>query len=401
MAAAHSDLVRTNAALLTSADAIAERVRREFESLLEQERGHVTRWEWASYEADWHEPSPLRLRTFPRLARRPKWFGLRYGFDADGRLRVVLEVTSKATGDELTSATFWIDQDGTTWEVLAYRERLGPDAPWVLTRLRTTRCLGGRVVDVLARHLFNGADGSSTTHYTYDEDRVVEIIDVRSWEDGRQRCETQHVEYDDDGNVLRILTSGVNEAGEHEDFGVTYRRQVPKAGRQARQRLRARLVELARDWAHGHADGDAYALALVYNRDAAQHLPPGIAVGTWSRLRSNAVSGDFDPALDAWNPAEFASFDPTPSVPDTVLDDCEILNQKWELVGDEEGPRKLLMQVAADLRKLDWSGVAAEASPFAIFAIDSELEDLDRNLRPALSRADRAAFRDRVSHTSR
>jgi hypothetical protein len=128
-----------------------------------------------------------------------------------------------------------------------------------------------------------------------------------------------------------------------------------------------------------------YCLALCYDPES-ECLPPLIGIGL-ERERQAWVEEHGRRARDfIWNPAEFAHFDtPALSLDDPELESaCGRLNDELETKGSWEPARKLLNNVAAQLRETDWGGKIDTTPDFVAYAVDLELSDLNRNLKASL-----------------
>ncbi len=57
------------------------------------------------------------------------------------------------------------------------------------------------------------------------------------------------------------------------------------------------------------------------------------------------------------------------------------MNRELGYKGSNEPARKLIIQVAADLAKVDWSGKLNTTEDFIVYAVDTDLADLRKNLK--------------------
>ncbi len=60
---------------------------------------------------------------------------------------------------------------------------------------------------------------------------------------------------------------------------------------------------------------------------------------------------------------------------------CDLYNRELEYKGSNEPARKLILQVAADLARMDWNGKLKTTDDFIIFAVDTDGADLKKNLK--------------------
>ena len=56
-------------------------------------------------------------------------------------------------------------------------------------------------------------------------------------------------------------------------------------------------------------------------------------------------------------------------------------NRELEHDGSDEPARKLILQVAADLAKMDWKGKLNTTEDFIVYAVDTDMADLRKNLK--------------------
>jgi hypothetical protein len=95
--------------------------------------------------------------------------------------------------------------------------------------------------------------------------------------------------------------------------------------------------------------------------------------------------GDRYAKLDIWQPESFSNF----ATDKTILMDrdksldraCHLYNRELEYKGSDEPARKLILQVAADLAKMDWKGKLNTTDDFIIYAVDTDGADLRKNLK--------------------
>jgi hypothetical protein len=110
-----------------------------------------------------------------------------------------------------------------------------------------------------------------------------------------------------------------------------------------------------------------------------------LGLGTIRELhewRASATDGPLH--LTVFNPAEFACFDTEPAElteDAALLDAYQALNQEWVSTDDDRQPRQLLVAVAKRLAQQTWDQLPTGPDGFAIYAVDLELTDLERNLK--------------------
>lgn len=190
--------------------------------------------------------------------------------------------------------------------------------------------------------------------------------------------------YAEDGELLMIS------AGEGPDVErVVYRRRARVATARAVRLVREELPERIAAWARRTAPSEAlYCLAISYAEHYNHPMPPSLGLGTLRELhewRASSTGGELH--LTVCNPAEFACFDTEPA---ELIDDAELLdayqalNQEWASTDDDRQPRQLLVAVAKSLSRRTWDQFSLGPDGFAIYAVDLELADLERNLRASV-----------------
>jgi hypothetical protein len=163
---------------------------------------------------------------------------------------------------------------------------------------------------------------------------------------------------------------------------VVWRRRAGGEVRDARRRIERELPDRLLQWASRNAPRDTFAIALLYSFEGPT-VPPAIGAGT-ERDRQ-ALAGDAD-ASRVWNPAEWQQLNTEPAeLLADGLDECwRVLQQEWEVTAFDKEPRALLLKALRDLatERLEAAGLPRSV---VVFAVDDELEDLDRNLSKAMS----------------
>jgi hypothetical protein len=150
--------------------------------------------------------------------------------------------------------------------------------------------------------------------------------------------------------------------------------------------VRGELPERIAAWVRRTAPAEAlYCLAISYSEHYNHPMPPSLGLGTLRELREWRASSTGGPLeLTVFNPAEFACFE---TEPPELIDDADLrdayqaLNQEWASTDDDRQPRQLLVAVAKSLSARTWDQLPTGPDGFAIYAVDLELADLERNLR--------------------
>jgi hypothetical protein len=129
-----------------------------------------------------------------------------------------------------------------------------------------------------------------------------------------------------------------------------------------------------------------YCVALAYDGEGNDALGPCLGIGLDSERQKWLAEKGKDAWQMVWNPAEFKNYEK----PNTQLEDEDLENASEWLNGalSERSPApviKLLVEVAAELEKLDWAGIINATPDFVVYAVDFELGDLKKNLKKIVS----------------
>lgn len=126
-----------------------------------------------------------------------------------------------------------------------------------------------------------------------------------------------------------------------------------------------------------------YCVALAYDGEGNEALPPCLGIGLESERNGWLKAHGKDAKHTIWNPAEFKHYekDHTQLDDDELGEACEWLNGELENKGSHAPAKRLLVEVAAELNKLDWSKIAKVTPDFVVYAVDFELGDLNKNLK--------------------
>jgi hypothetical protein len=236
--------------------------------------------------------------------------------------------------------------------------------------------------DLIVDHALRGQDGWWYEVYRRDNRSriaVIECVQFNPFYHESPASSLVHVEYGRDG-LLEAIVETWERGGEE----VLYRRptETPEGVLVSHivERLAAAIPRAAASLARGER---AYCVALEWNEESDYRVPPSIAVGLdeqrqeWLAERGTAARdliwslGDFVARSDAW-------------LDDPELEAaCEELrlrlrqSEKWTLVP------KLLAEVTARLRELEWSRILDTTDDFVVFETDTEGLALRRALKKA------------------
>jgi len=128
-----------------------------------------------------------------------------------------------------------------------------------------------------------------------------------------------------------------------------------------------------------------YCLALNYDCEGNPLLLPELGIGLDSERKARLKFRSRDARRAIWEPEEFSLF----ANDHTALQDrdreldraCDLFNDELEFKASDEPARKLILQVAADLAKVDWTGKLNITDDFIVYAVDTYGNDLRKNLK--------------------
>lgn len=138
-----------------------------------------------------------------------------------------------------------------------------------------------------------------------------------------------------------------------------------------------------------------YCVALVYDDEGNDALPPSIGIGLASeRKRWRQEHGKRAPEL-IWNPAEFHHHGKSHTqLSDEALEEaCDYLNGKWTEGGSSAPAAKLLVEATIELNRADWPASVQRTDDFLVYAIGLEGSGLRKNLKAVLGAEKLAAFK--------
>lgn len=242
--------------------------------------------------------------------------------------------------------------------------------------------LGGQLTDVF--------------EVTLSEGRIVRVEHLME-----QSCDWKTIEWE--GDKVRKVTLGMHGRKPHQE--ITYdkkgkviddidlsepikRKPLPKGvtmnslAKEIRKRLAAVVVQTITE---AKVKEPAYCLALNYDCEGNPLLLPEPGIGLESERQAILKRGGRDAKLDTWQPENFSLF----AKENTILMDrdkkldraCDLYNRELEYKGSDEPARKLILQVAADLAKVNWKEKLNTTDDFIVYAVDTYGADLKKNLK--------------------
>lgn len=345
---------------------------------LRKAESHVVGWEWSTDLARW-VPEPYyheRIGT-PRGHRlKSEPVGLddvaRYGFDVDGLLRVG-EIHRRDRTRTTVIAT--PDQDRALRHIFDERD--------VLVAVQLYELERGRAVSG-----YHYSAGGQWTWSEFDYDTATGLPVRMRWggsPEGFDEHTAQvrvagsiaHFEHDEQGKLVRIV--GRNQLPGEPDLVLYKRRRKGVSRRELARRVADQLTEAVPAAVDSASLREpVWCLALHY--DPGAPLPPSVVLGA-------------EPEL---NPAEWEAARRLELDEPQLLESCAELWSEWG--GEDSGPalaRRLLNGVAKRLNELDWSDLVSAEEAFFVYAVDLELEDLERNLERSLTRTQLGMLRRR------
>jgi hypothetical protein len=143
------------------------------------------------------------------------------------------------------------------------------------------------------------------------------------------------------------------------------------------------LVVIPEVVAAAHITEPVYALALTYDGEGNDLLPPFLEIGfeaqraTWTAKK---IKGRW---VKTWNSGEHKSDQHRHIELDDeeLIEACEYLSRLFEQGASQAPAKKFLLNIAAELGKMDWTGKLNPTPDFIVFAVDFEMADLKKNLK--------------------
>jgi hypothetical protein len=161
-----------------------------------------------------------------------------------------------------------------------------------------------------------------------------------------------------------------------------------------RERLSLLVPELVRK---AGITGPFYCVALAYDGEGNDVLPPVIGIGLESeRVRWSAEHGTAAKEW-IWNPANFCHYEkPETQLQDDVLEEaCDLFNSHLAERDGLTPAVRLLVEVATQLNNTPWPDDVRRTADFVVYAVDLELADLRKNVKASISPERFADLKDR------
>jgi hypothetical protein len=288
---------------------------------------------------------------------------LEYGYDAEGHIVVARrhhhgsrhEDLYFRQGDRVESVRFGIHRV----DALSSDTYVAPEV------LHEYRYYDGRVMGYRS---YAGPNGWAHEQYEYDGDLVVGIEYSAQLPDREER-ERWVAEYDDLGRLTALREELSGE--------IVYERSSEPAAELVR-RVEKLLLDAVPEVVAGLApDGPVAFVGLGYDAGVTSPLPPVVGVCT---ADEHAALFEGNP-VEGWNVWAFPHMTADPATAFASLTpDPGAFTAARRALRDGEALRDLVVGVAAKLRRGAWP------DDVIVFAVDAELDDLERNLRELLPR---------------
>jgi hypothetical protein len=368
----------------------------------DEAEARVREWAWGPSGAWWERLEPFWSE---QAGERPKTRRLRgkperksdaqlYGFDETGRV-VVSRQFGDGFGNDDVVRRETLRVSGLAEDVVLVYETEGARGVYRhgLGELHSPLHEDGELqrLDIWFKTSYAEGFRWWGTAYEYEDRRIAVIRSAqrgapdKGWQhkrSGHQLAELRvthrsplRLGYAEDGQLLTITGKRV-----------IYRRRARAATARAMRLVRDELPERIAAWVRRTAPSEPlYCLAISYAEYYNDPLPPSLGLATLRELHEWRASSTGGPLhLTVFNPAEFACFDTEPAElteDAALLDAYQVLNQEWVSTDDERQPRQLVVAVAKILAQRTWDELSSGPDGFAVYAVDLELTDLDRNLK--------------------
>jgi hypothetical protein len=187
--------------------------------------------------------------------------------------------------------------------------------------------------------------------------------------------------------------------GDADPGTVVYVRAVDEDTAAAYRLVRASLPGQVFAWATRVApDEPVYCVGLRYDFAEPRLAPPALGLATDDdRKRALAEPDPENRRRMLWDPAEWRLLDHEPDelYAEPLITAWAALMQAYRSTGSAEDVRRLLITCArAAWTEFDWSAIT-HSSPFAVYAVDDQFIDFERNLHDTVDGSVRATIEGR------
>jgi hypothetical protein len=323
----------------------------------------VVRWKyWET--PDWHwDPEKFIGSTSAKAAKGEAAYA--YGYDKENRVTVIhgfdtdrkkLSSTDflRYAGDKIVGTHFI--------EVSHERPSDVFDATFVEGRITRLECLYGTVE-------------WEWKAFEWEGDRIAAVLYGAS-----RRKPHVKIIYDASGEEIETI----------DPSKPTKRKPLPKGttmkslAKTIRQRLGKAVIDTV---AKARIKQPVYCIALNYDCEGNPLLLPELGIGLESERQAVLKRGGKGAKLDIWDPSTFSMF----ANNRTALNDkalaraCDLFNEQLKYEDSDEPARKIILEVALDLAKVDWKKKLDITEDFIVYAVDTDGADLKKNLKRSVS----------------
>ncbi len=355
--------------------------REAYNALKESTESLVVSWRYSQGQLWSYNPIVWDTLTEEEVAD-PGQAEYAYGYDAEGRVVCIRQFTIEHAGKLAPSGRVEIVRTQRVYnehfilhrpglmEISEYATLREPAGAKELTSVYEVRTENGRIVEKAELR----KDSFDHDRYFWEGERlkVAQSLD----ESGKTTCETEW-EADGTSKIYQIRKDGSRFwRDEPLPKGVT----VKSLAGIVRQRLLELIPQTVK--AAG-LEEPAYCVALAYDGEGNDVLGPHLGIGLDSERQKWLKEHGEEAWQFIWNPAEFANYEKshTQLEADDLYQASEWLNRALADRGSLAPAIKLLVEVAAELEKLDWSRLIQTTPDFVVYAVDFELADLRKNLK--------------------
>jgi hypothetical protein len=349
----------------------------------------VVRWQWATgplYEAPlWAERVGLKSGRPLRSSPSPIRTGHRcYGFDAGERLRVERQYQPFAGEPERHASRLFFPVDGEG--VIGARFSEHGELSFVFRE----RHENGRLVEIEQEAREAQAQNWVLTRFSYGKsgrvESVVEQVDRLHYPEADRAWTCRWTADWDASGRLATLARETTKSDGSSTRHVAFSKNViemPFASLAA-QVERCLIAEIPKRVAALRSKKTAYCLALAYDDEGNDMLPPKLGVGREDERAAWRREHGKEARYYVWNPAEFSDY--ASRVPalrlqaKSTLDACRRLNQHVTAHGGASKVRTLLARVAGALNERSWERTLPVTPDFEVYAVDFELGRLPRSI---------------------
>jgi hypothetical protein len=353
----------------------------ELKALVEPQ---IVRWRYSNGFLWSHAHCQQDILTTEEAA--PEQAQRAYGYDADGRVICVRSFTTDRHPKVLAPGEVewiltrrialeeFIRYAGGTMEISEFGMGKPPADTPTLLRVYEVRTEGHQIVEEAEFHP--------------REDRFHHSKYVAK-SDGSEKEQ----DFDEDGKL--VLETKNNADGSYEMYKIRkdgsrflLGQPMPKGMtvKSLTEVIRRRLLEvIPKTVKAARIKEPVYCVALAYDGEGNDVLGPYLGIGLESERKKWLRKHGEDAWQFVWNPAEFNHYEKRHTQlgeDDKELTEAsEWLNNALEDRGSKAPAVKLLVEVAAELEKLNWSGLIKTTPDFVVYAVDFELCELRKNLR--------------------